>query len=317
MRRSLTSFLFLLCLLAAVTVARAQEDSRENIVRDGRVLELHISGQFSETMRQNLVEWITAISGSLRLVFGHWPRRQWQVAVAPAPASGSDPIPWAEVERGDIDRVKFFTSYNASAMELKGAWTGYHELAHLLIPYRGHGDAWFSEGLASYYQNILQARSGILSEQAMWQKLYDGYRRGLADTRFENHNLRHASDQMRREGGFMRVYWSGAWYFLVADTRLRQQSRGSLNLDLALKQLNACCADERLSVPDMVRKLDDLNRVYLFQPLYHELVETMAIPPFEPIFASLGISVADGQVQLQDQGPGVGIRRGIALGKAL
>ena len=82
MPRSLTSFLFLLCLLAAVTVARAQEDSRENIVRDGRVLELHISGQFSETMRQNLVEWITAISGSLRSVYGHWPRRQWRVAVA-------------------------------------------------------------------------------------------------------------------------------------------------------------------------------------------------------------------------------------------
>jgi hypothetical protein len=297
--------------------ALAAEDFRHDLVRDRRLLEVHVSDQFSETSRQNLVEWITSLSGSLRTIYGHWPRRHWQTVISPAPASGDDPIPWAEVQRGEIDSVKFFVSPTAGSEELKRAWTGYHEFAHLLIPYQGRGDSWFTEGLASYYQNVLQARSGVIDEQAMWQKLYDGYQRGLADTRFHGRPLGEVSQGMRQEGGFMRVYWSGAWYFLAADVRLRQQSRGRLSLDKALEQLNRCCADDSLSVPTMVRKLDELNRVILFQSLYDELVVSTEIPPYEPIFASLGISVKGGKVQLQQQGPGVPIRGGIASGDAL
>ena len=94
--------------------------------------------------------------------------------MTPAPAAGSDPIPWAQVHRSEVDRVEFLTSPGATYADLKRAWTGYHELAHLLIPYRGWGDSWFSEGLATYYQNVLQARAGVLDEQQMWQKLYEG-----------------------------------------------------------------------------------------------------------------------------------------------
>ena len=52
----------------------------------------------------------------------------------------------------------------SSMQEITNDWTAFHELSHLLIPYRGHGDLWFSEGLATYYQNIIQARAGVLSE---------------------------------------------------------------------------------------------------------------------------------------------------------
>ena len=304
-------------LLVAVCPIHAANDTRQNLVRDGRVLEMHISDQFSETSRQQLVQWMTLLSESLRDVFGHWPRQRWRTSMSPAPASGSDPIPWAEVRRGAVDEVRFYVSPSANAQELGRAWTGYHELAHLLIPYQGRGDAWFSEGLASYYQNVLQLRSGVIDEQTMWQKLYDGYQRGLADKNFRGKPLNQVSDGMRLRGGFMRVYWSGAWYFLAADVRLRQQSGGRLSLDSALEKLNSCCADDSLSVPTMVNKLDELNRVILFGSLYKELVTSRDIPPYEPIFASLGITVQDGKVSLQQQGPGVAIRRGIATGELL
>jgi hypothetical protein len=303
--------------LLVTCAVKAEGDYRSDLVRDGRILEMHISNQFSETSRQQLVEWMTNLADSLRSVYGHWPRRQWQVIISPASYSGSDPIPWADVRRGPIDSVNFYVSPSANAEDLKGAWTGYHELAHLLIPYKGSGDAWFSEGLASYYQNILQARSGVIDEQTMWQKLYDGYRRGLADERFRDRPLQEVSSAMRREGGFMRVYWSGAWYFLAADVRLRQQSRGRLSLDGALQKLNGCCADDSLPVTDIVSRLDELNRVILFQGLYDEMVVSREIPPYEPLFSSLGISIAEGQVRLQQQGPGVAIRRGIVTGSAL
>jgi hypothetical protein len=70
--------------------------------------------------------------------------------VAPASARGADPVPWGRIHRGPIDKVELYTAPRAQFDKLMRASTGYHELAHLLIPYRGWGDVWFSEGLASY-----------------------------------------------------------------------------------------------------------------------------------------------------------------------
>ena len=304
-----------LALLAAPS--RGEDSSGHLLERGGRKLEVQISTEYDPAMQQGLRQWIEFISDALLQVYGYWPRENWLITVAPVSGASDDPIPWAQVHRDDVDSVEFFTNGKATTDELKQAWTGYHELAHLLIPYRGWGDAWFSEGLASYYQNILQARVGILTEQEMWQKLYEGYQRGLADTKFEGRELRVVSDKLRQDGGFMRVYWSGAWYFMVADARLRQQSHGRHNLDEALKKLNQCCADSAMSVQDMVSKLDQLNRVLLFQPLYEQVIVSTEIPPFEPIFASMGISIADGKVQLQNEGPGAHLRQQIVGGKPL
>ncbi len=298
---------------ASLTAQAAEDDDIRHLrLQDGRRLEILISPQFKPAVRDELLEWVDYIAAALRQVYGHWPMRRWQISISPTSASSIDPIPWAQVRREDTVRVEFFTAASANAEELRRNWTGYHELAHLLIPYQGWGDSWFSEGLASYYQNILQARAGLITEQEMWQQLYQGFQRGLAETAFDGQPLHRVSDRLRADGGFMRVYWSGAWYFLAADTRLRLQSEGQLSLDTALQQLNQCCAEDRLSVAQLVALLDELNGVALFRSLYDEVAVSTSVPPFAAIFASLGIDVVDGQVRLQETGPGARLRKAIA-----
>jgi hypothetical protein len=306
-----------LLLLLHTNTGHSQDSSSAYLEHGDSRLELRISNEFEPAMQRSLSSWIDFLSQALLQVYGRWPRQYWQISVAPVSAGADEPIPWAQVHRGDVDRVEFFTASQTSTEQLKRAWTGYHELAHLLIPYRGWGDAWFSEGLASYYQNLLQARAGILTEQQMWQALYDGFQRGRADNQFDGQPLQLVSDELRDNGGFMRVYWSGAWYFLTADARLRQQSGGKVTLDQALDKLNRCCANQRMSVPEMVHKLDELNRVLLFQRLYQQSVAAQQLPPFEPIFASLGITLVEGKIQLQKEGPGARLREQMARNSAL
>jgi hypothetical protein len=304
-----------LCLAAALALllrpplASAAAPHSETLLRDDRKLRLFISREFAPEQRIQLTQWITFIADALAQVYGHWPRHHWEVSITPASAADHDLIPWGQVRRDEIDRVEFYTAPRATAQELKHEWTGYHELAHLLIPYQGWGDTWFSEGLASYYQNILQGRAGILTEQQTWQNLYDGFMRGRSESQFDGQSLASVSDAMRKSGGFMRVYWSGAWYFLAADLCLRQQSSGRFTLDDALQKLNGCCADERLSVREMVVRLDELNEVALFTRLYDQVRASQATPAFESMFASLGIAIVDGSVHLQDVGPGAQLRR--------
>jgi len=176
------------------------EGQRQVLQEDGRELEVTVSEAYSPAARVAVMDWIQSIAGALRDVYGRWPRQRWAISVSPAAASASDPIPWAQVHRGEVDRVEFFTAPQASAAELKAAWTGYHELAHLLIPYRGWGDAWFNEGLASYYQNLLPARRGLIGEREMWQRLYDGFQRAMADSDFDGQALGAVSEEMRRTG---------------------------------------------------------------------------------------------------------------------
>jgi hypothetical protein len=283
----------------------------------GRRLELNISEQIPAEQGAQIQEWIESLAHTLASVYGHWPRRHWSVRVENASGASDDPIPWAQVNRGEVDEVEFFVVENVSAEQLRHEWTGYHEFAHLLIPYRGWGDAWFSEGLASYYQNLLQARSGIISEQEMWQRLHDGFLRGRGDNRFDGMPLGEVSARLREKGGFMRVYWSGAWYFLAADLALRSQSGGLLSLDTALEKLNACCAEDRMSVPSMVDTLDQLNRVSIFSNLYGEAVQSKSLPDFEPLFTALGIWIIDGQVRLDQDTAAARLRRGIATSPPL
>jgi hypothetical protein len=310
-RGQLTLWAVLLVLLPTALCRAENELYHQTLTQDNRKLQLYISAEFQPAQQQALVTWIDFLSTALLQVYGRWPRQEWSISISPVSAAHDDPIPWAQVKRNAVDSVEFYTAPNASSDTLKEAWTGYHELAHLLIPYQGWGDTWFSEGLASYYQNILQARSGMLSEEETWQKIYEGFLRGRADTQFNGQSLEEISRNMRKDGGFMRVYWSGAWYFLATDVRLRQQSSGKKSLDQALERLNQCCAEKQLSVPQMVDKLDQLNRVLLFQPLYEQLIHSTEMPAFEDIFASLGISIIAGKVHLQQQGPGALLRQQI------
>ncbi|MEP0202730.1 MAG: hypothetical protein ABJ084_01310 [Halioglobus sp.] len=301
---------FALSTLLIAAASAAQDNSRTHLItRDSQTLELNISTLYSQDSAKEIEQWMEHISEALFNVYGKWPRDYWRTVVNPASGASSDPIPWAQVNRDTIDQVSFYTLADPTAAQLIENWTGYHELAHLLVPYRGWGDKWFSEGLASYYQCILQARSGVISEQQMWQKLYDGFMRAQANNQFNGSALHSVSSSLRQNKAYMRVYWSGAWYFLSADLRLRQQSGGKLSLDNALALLNNCCANTPLSVPNMVARLDEINEIVLFAPLYKQVRNTTAMPEFDPLLASLGVDVVNGEVVLQDAGPGAKLRR--------
>ena len=279
--------------------------------RQGQVLEITLSGDFSETSRSGVRDWIESTAEALATVYGRWPRDYWRVHVRATNHRGRDPVPWAQVNRGDPDRVSFYIDGSASYDTLVGNWTAYHEFSHLLIPYRGWGDMWFSEGLASYYQNLLQARHGVFDEREMWQRLHDGFIRGRSNRR-PDLSLQELSERRYEVGGTMRMYWSGAWFFLAADAELRRRSNGSKSLDSALLQLNNCCREQSLSARQIAARLDQLSGESVFVPLFEQADASKALPDFESIYRQLGISLRAGKVSLDEDHENAALRRGFA-----
>ena len=71
----------------------------------GRRLELTISDQFPPQQSVQIQEWLESLSVTLASVYGHWPRRHWRVRGETASGASGDPIPWAQVNRGDVARL--------------------------------------------------------------------------------------------------------------------------------------------------------------------------------------------------------------------
>ncbi|MEH6593082.1 MAG: hypothetical protein V7746_22625 [Halioglobus sp.] len=265
----------------------------------------------SASRSEILLRWLDSSTDALISVYGRLPRSNLRIEVAPTGLFGSDAIPWAQVTRGNPDTIKFYIDAKASEKDLVNHWTSYHELSHLLIPYRGWGDMWFSEGLASYYQNLLQVRAGVIDEQTMWQKLHDGFDRGL-DNRRPDLTLAELSPAMRENRSFMRVYWSGAWYFLKADVELRKNSGGTITLDSVLSELNKCCRDQPMSARQMVNALDSIAESTLFSELFDTTRASRAIPPVADLLSELGIASEGGTVSFIPDHPGTDLRRSIS-----
>lgn len=257
-------------------------------------------------------DWITSGARALVSTYGRLPVPDVQLLVVPI-GRGSEPVPWGEVRRGGGDAVHLYIDQRQSADAFMDDWVLVHELGHLLHPYIDSRDRWLSEGLASYYQNVLRARSGWISAGLAWNRLHAGFERGVRGTR-SGRSLAEVSESMMRDRAFMRVYWSGAAVALLADVELRKLSDGQQSLDTALEALHACClpADRSWSARELMQTLDRLTGTSVFMDLYREHVDSDEFPNLKTVYAELGLKpVSATRVDLETQASGAAIRSAI------
>lgn len=256
----------------------------DRIATTGGELLIEYRGDFTDPQKQVLRAWLTQVGETVVLLHGELPRPQIRLALQPYPARS--PVPFARVLRNEPQGVLFYINPDFPLQDYVSDWTAYHELSHLFIPYPGMPDIWFSEGLASYYQNILQYRAGLLDREATLEKLRAGFQRGRDDDQHADMTLTELSAEMRERRAFMRVYWSGALYFLEADIRLRRQTDNRLTLDDVLRDFGACCLmDTRdWNGLQMAQEFDRLAgadlKAAVFEPLYRRYSQSRAIPDY-------------------------------------
>lgn len=258
---------------------------------------------FPINKRVDIKAWVDHATQSLRLVYGILPVENF-ITVIKTSNRGSSVVPWGEVNRNSPPEVLLVVNPRSNLKTLKADWTIYHEFSHLLIPFDAGDSRWFSEGLASYYQNITQARIGMFNEQTMWQKLYNGFERGNKQQNYRHQTLDYVSDNIGTNRNYMRIYWSGALYWLQADIKLRKRAKNTnrpYSLDMALKQLQSCCFDTYLSTPEIVEKLDELSQSSIFSSLLAKFSASYAIPNYLQLLSDLGVEVRNSQVQLNSR----------------
>ncbi len=232
------------------------------------------------------------------------------------PARRRDSITYGRIRRTRPPEIHLQVHPEASMEGLLEDWRGFHEFAHLLIPFPGNDDIWFSEGLASYYQHFLQVRAGVIDPNEAWQRLFAGFRRGLRDPNGRDRTLSELSPEMWRERAFRRVYWTGAAYFLRVDLRLRTESAEGHSVDSALAAFNRCCADDQQGwdAIGLIEKFGELTDPDVWLEEYTRMINAPAIPEVEPAMSRLGVTWFDGGVRLSGDERDRQLRENIACG---
>jgi predicted metalloprotease with PDZ domain len=277
----------------------------------GAQIRLAALGDLTDDQNEKFRIWIKESVLAVASVFDSFPQSQPQVLVIPVGRRRMAAL-GAQVIRGGGMAVVLMVDENRLLEEFTGDWTATHEFSHMLFPYISSRDRWLSEGLASYYQNVLRARNGRLTETQAWQKLYEGFKRGEKGT--HGGSLAQAS----RDGwrSTMRVYWSGAALMLQADMQLRETSGGRQSLDTALQSLSYCCLENGRTwrAKEMFAKLDELTGTEIFSALYDEHVHAESFPDMRSTWKFLGVNTRRDQVSLIADAPLAEVRTSIMKG---
>jgi hypothetical protein len=199
-------------------------------------------------------------------------------------------VPFGLSVRGGGQGILLLVDPTSPAPMFEQSWTLTHEFVHVLHPHLGPDGRWISEGLATYYQNVLRARSGRLTAQEAWDELDAGFERGRADR--ADLTLTETSEQIDQGRHFMRGYWSGTALMLRADLALRTRKDKPSSLDAALNAFEACCRrdDHDWEVEEFLAALDHGVGGETFVALYRELAPSRDFPDLAAPYRQLGLT---------------------------
>lgn len=278
----------------------------------GAVLRLAVLDGAPAPDAPGMTAWIRDAAMSVAAVYGRFPVPSPQILVMPG-ARAQEPTPWAYVLRGGQAAAHFFVNQRRPLAEYVEDWTAPHELSHLLLPYVTSSDAWLSEGMATYYQNVVRARSGAITPGEAWQRMHAGFRRGQDWGANKSQTLAQATERMFRDGGYMRVYWQGTAILLAADVELRRRSGGKQSLDTVLEAFGVCCLDPdpEWTARKVFDKFDEISGTNVFRTQYDVQINAPGFPSLGDLYGQLGLDALGGKLVLRDDAPLKGIRDAI------
>lgn len=290
--------------IARVAIGRFDE---QRIALDGGALRVAILGVDDATRRRDLTAWVTRMARATLSAYGRLPLADVQVLLVPARGNGHQGVVFGESTRGQGHGVTLFVDPSQPVAALDRDWVAVHELSHLFHPYLDDEGSWLAEGLATYYQNVLRARAGLLTQAEAWEQIDDGFARGRGATRRGNDM---PLGESGRRPNFMRIYWSGTAYWLEVDAELRRTSGNKLDIDEALHRFDDCCLPSyRAWQPaEFVAKLDALMGTEVFRRHFDAYAKRRDFPDLKPLYARLGLRRAGDTLAFDDTAPDAAVR---------
>ena len=247
--------------------------------------------------------WLRAAGRAVSQLGGRFPAERAGVLVLPVPLADT-PVLFGIVGRGMLPTIALLVGEDAEEDALVADWTAVHELTHLASPYVERDEAWLTEGLATYYQQVLRARAELIPAELAWTELVNGLARGRGEG--TGRTLAEETRDMRSTHAYGRVYWAGAAIALLADVELR---RAGSSLDDAMRRAFER-RGETMTAAELVRAMDGEDGGVLAR-LMERWIGSSELPEVGPTLEWLGVRAGPRGVTLDPDAPGASVREAI------
>jgi predicted metalloprotease with PDZ domain len=278
---------------------------RRRVPMAGAALDVALLGAPLAMGDEATVRWVREGAACVARLFGRFPV---DAAVFVLPVTGADEVVFGRVMSLAGASVALLFGSETLAENARQDWVVVHELFHLGTPsFVGEGH-WLEEGLATYYEPILRARAGWITEADLWRHFTREMPRGLRKPG-EAPGLEERED-------IDSTYWGGALFAVLADVGIRQATGGARSLDDVMRAALAREGDATHSarVADFLRVGDEATAQHVLRDLYAGLAVSGEPVDLDALWRSLGVDGEGAGLVLRDDAPLSAVRRAIASG---
>ncbi|HYX20320.1 MAG TPA: hypothetical protein VFA98_05695 [Thermoanaerobaculia bacterium] len=274
----------------------------------GGVVEVVLDGHPALVSDAELTAWVATAARAIAAYYGTFPVPRATVTVHGGGAGRISSGRTVGV-RG-TGRIAIGVGNAATPADLKTNWELVHEMVHLAFP--SMNDApWLEEGLATYVEPIVRARSGLAPGADVWKWLVWGLPRGEQAL---------AGAGLDRARSWAATYWGGALFCFDADVAIREKTGGKRSLDDALRAIVREGGNVTVTWP-LERALvvgDRATGTTVLRDVYARMRDRPPREDLAAVFARLGVEGEGGEsgaVTFDDKAPLAWIRKGITTGK--
>lgn len=291
------------CLIwtAAGNAVAGEEGTVERELRaEGATILLRLDPAKLELAQEEWVKWISDAAISVRTYYGEFPVARLQLRLTSQPGRGV--VTGATFGFPPFTRV--IVGERTSVADLRRDWVMTHEMVHLAFPSVGDEHHWIEEGIATYVEPIARAQAGQIDSEEVWRQLVDGLPKGLPAS--GDRGLDHTHT-------WGRTYWGGALYCLLADIKIREQTRNQKGLQDALRGIVHRGGSIEAEWP--LRRVLDIADAATGTTAMSGLYLSMRAAPvqvdLDALWRKLGVRVRGERITYEDDAPMAGIRRAI------
>ena len=275
-------------------------------VAGGQLEVVTADGALDSSVEQT-AHWVAQSAHAVARFYGRFPASHCLVLLIPVPER--DQVLFGKVLPQSSPGVAVLVGQRATEPALYQDWILVHELFHIGFPSFHDEAKWLDEGSATYFEPIIRARAGYLSELAVWTEFARDMPQGLHA--IEHEGLEHPSE-------FRAIYWGGAIACLLADVAARQRSRGALGLEDGFRAVLAAGgnASEVWSLARVTAVIDRALGAPILAEIVAKYAQSGSAVGLAALFEELGVKrLESGAVLLDDQAPLASIRRQIVFGR--
>ena len=206
---------------------------------------------------------------------------------------------------GRLPSIRIQAGRDADARAFARDWVLTHEMMHLAFPDLTTDDSWAEEGLSTYAEPIARVQVGTVAPEKIWVDLIQGLPKGLPGP---------GDRGLHGTEAWGRTYWGGAGFWLMADIRIREQTRNRKGLPDALAGILAAGGDIRAHWT-LARALETGDRALglsVLKDLYREQAARPHALDLDALWQRLGIRSSGERLVYDDRAPLASVREAIA-----